>query len=283
MFELAILVISQAVGGGEAPMRDQCAARASASANSWERVKEPALGPYCELLASATSKLSSKPPAPLAALKSLEAAEKILPERLSTLVLRAQALAMAGDLASAYDAFRDAKKRSPNLLDDPRALLSFARVAASVGQLGESLGVYRVLLMRTSTLPSADRAEVPLEAGIVAMGEGDLAEAVRCLRIAEKESNDFERVLAGLGAALAADRVKGGASAAKTNLPEETARRFLAATESQIAQIPPADRDAWRAFALDALRSPEAKEAWKRAANAGGHYAAYAAAKVRPR
>lgn len=279
MFELAIVVLSQMASNADAPMRDRCAARASAAANSWERVKEPALGPYCDLLANATSKLSAKPPALPSALKALDAAERVLPHQVSTLLLRGRALAMAGDFTAAYETFRDAKERAPNLADDSHALLWFARASVATGHAADALDVYRVLLMRTSSLSSPERGQVPLEAGFLAMGEGDLPEAIRCFRAAEKDTADIDHVLAEIGSAIAVDRT----GTTKAALNDETARRFLAATPQQLGWLPAGERDAWRAFVLDARRLPEANDIWKRVASAGGRYAAYAASKVRPR
>ena len=284
MFGWAIIVLAEVASGGELVPRDVCGQRLASSSNVWERVKEPSLRAYCDLLASATSKLAARPPAATLALLALEEAEKKMPHQVATALLRGRAKALAGDIPESFRILSQAKERAPTLLDDVRAQLAYARAAAWTHHAPEALEAYRYLLVRTSALPSAERGAVPLETALVAMAEGGADEAAQCFRIAEREASDVERVLAEVGLALANDR-SSNPPGNRATLSEDTARRYLDTPPDRFgkyaAWFGTGEADAWRATALEARGSnAEAKEAWKKVIQAGGRWSAHASSKL---
>ena len=110
------------------------------AANPWERAKEPNLRRYCDLLASGTAKLVGAGSAVL--VKEVpgiaDEADKLLPGRASPSVLKGRAYLRMNQPAEALKALEDAKKRDDRALDDPVALLAWARANAKTGRLAEA-------------------------------------------------------------------------------------------------------------------------------------------------
>ena len=176
--------------------------------NVWERAKSPALRRYCDLLASASSKLAGANPAASAALDAGHEAEAVFPGTAAVRVVEGRALAALGRLPDALAAFEDARARDARAFDEPVALLALARALAAGGRTADASGEYRALLPRASGLPVADRTCIATEAGLVAMqlGPASIDEATadlrEALRTAQGEAEKFDV----LALALALDR-----------------------------------------------------------------------------
>ena len=163
---------------------------------------------YCDLIASATSKLSGAPQGARAALAETDEAQKLAPERPYSFVLRGRALEKLGRAPEALDAFSEAKKRDPRSLDDPQVLLSYARVLARTKHGVDAEAAYKTLLPRASWLDPRDRALAYVEAGLIVMknGPAQIDDAVAIFRQARTESQDAVRTLSLVLLALALDR-----------------------------------------------------------------------------
>src|SRR5205085_391712 len=105
------------------------------AANPWERAKEPNLRRYCDLLASGTAKLVGSGSAVLVkeVPQIADDADKLLPNRASPSVLKGRAYLRMGKPAEALAALEEAKRRDDRALDDPVALLAWARANARTG------------------------------------------------------------------------------------------------------------------------------------------------------
>ena len=133
---------------------------AAATANVWERAKSPELRRYCDLVASAASKLAGNAAMATAALAAAREANEVLPGHAAPRVLEGRALAALGKLDEALAASRDGRARDRAGLDDPLALLAWARVLARTGHPGEAVEAYRALSCRArrrSRRPSGRR------------------------------------------------------------------------------------------------------------------------------
>jgi tetratricopeptide (TPR) repeat protein len=203
------LVVAQALAAGaSAGPPPACADETTHRANAWERAKSPELGRYCDLLASASSKLAGSASMATAALDAAQQADKILPGRGAALALEGRAFAALGRASEAVEAFQLARARDARALDEPQALLAYARTLSATGHISEALVGYRALLPRSSALPPSERAAIAAEAGIVAMqlGPDTIDEAAADLREALRGSHgDAERFVV-LALALALDR-----------------------------------------------------------------------------
>jgi tetratricopeptide (TPR) repeat protein len=252
-----------------------------ATVNVWERAKSPELRRYCDLVASASSKLAGTAAMAQAALAAAQEAEGVLPGHAAPRVLEGRALAALGKLDAALAALRDGKARDRTGLDDPPALLAWARVLARTGHPGEAAEAYRALLPRTAPLSTADRAAAAIEAGLVTMAAGDagLDDAVAALREALREAQDEALGVAVLGLALALDR-RGDASEARALLSDRASgdpRTALAtARAKELLVVAPAEASALAALALEASDVAGAREAWEQ------YVAALAGAPTRP-
>ena len=100
-------------------------------------------------------------------------------------------------------------------LEDPSALLAWARSLARTGKHEEAADAYRALLPRGAVLSTTTRVSAEIEAGLVAMqrGERGLDEAAASLRGAVHEAQDEAQAVAALGLALALDRAGSGREA----------------------------------------------------------------------
>jgi tetratricopeptide (TPR) repeat protein len=263
----AVLVLGSALAAGTPPF--ECAALSGrAGSNVWERAKAPELGRYCDLLASGSAKLANPAHIATDVVEIAGEAEAALPGRAPPLVLLGRALARLGKYADAARAFAEARSRDGAALDDPLALLSWARVLAYTGQGNEARAAYRALLPRASSLTLAERGVAYVGAGMVAMGAGPsgVEEAVAILREARKNSQDIVQRVANLVLAMALDRSGERDEAAMTlaSRPHENAAALLADPAAIEAMGPLADveRAALVALSLEASDPAGARASW---------------------
>ena len=175
-----------------APVSECSGLAGRVGSNVWERAKAPELNRFCDLLASGSAKLAN--PAQIASdvVEIAQEADAVLPGHAAPRVLLGRALARLGKYPDAVQAFSEAKARDAAALDDPVALLSWARVLAYVGQTEEAHAAYRMLLPRASSLTLVERGEAYVGAGMLAMslGPSGVEEGVAILREARKNSQD---------------------------------------------------------------------------------------------
>jgi tetratricopeptide (TPR) repeat protein len=191
-------------------------ATGSGGANLWERVKVPNLARYCDLLASASAKLTSGSKMLAEVVRLAEEADRLVPGRAAPLVIKGRALGDLGRDAEALGVLRAALARDDRVLDDPAALLAWARALAAVGDLQGASQAFRTLLPRVDVLPLPDRGAAYVAAGVLllAMGPDSVADAVAVLRQARRDSPDILRSASSFLLALALDRGGAGAEAA---------------------------------------------------------------------
>ena len=305
---LAILILAQA-GGWASGRPAECASLdGGRGANVWERAKAPELRRYCDLLAAGAAKLalgSARPaapgpgPTPLRApadaiarevLEVAEQAERAMPGRPGSDLLRGRALALSGGWADARKAFDAAKAKDERALDDPQSLLAFGRVLARTGNPREAQEAYRALLPRAAVLASADRGAAEVEAGLLAMTRGPegLDEAIAILRQARRDAQDALQSFAVMALALALDRA-GDADEARAVLTERIHAdprpvlgdaRVKEALAVAGAGGATGDGRAAAALALAAVDARAAVSEWKAIADgaSGGVWAAHARA-----
>lgn len=236
----------------------------------WERAKEPNLGRYCELLASGTTKLVEPVSASLVQQVPdiADEADRLVPGRASASVLKGRALLRLGRAEEALVAFREAKRRDDRALDDPVALLAWARASARTGRLADAVQAYRAALPRTSALAAAERAAASFEAGIAVMAEGpaSIDDAIAMLRQARRDAQDTMQVAAVSALALALDRA-GQREEARAVLAErahadvKALRGDTKVTEALLDAGVRHEVDALVAIALEG--DPGAKDAWR--------------------
>lgn len=222
------------------------------AANKWERAKEPNLQSYCSLLASGTAKLVGGGALAKEVPGIADAADKLLPGRAAPSVLKGRALLRLGKAADALVALKEARTRDDRALDDPVALLAWARANARTGHFEEAAQAYRAALPRTSALGAAERSAASFEAGMIVMAQGPktIDDAVAMLRQARRDGQDAMQVAAVVGLALALDR-SGQKEEAKAVLAERVrggAKPILADP-----RIIDALADAGVAYEIDAL------------------------------
>lgn len=252
----------------------ECDAVDGVRANVWERAKSPALRQYCDLLASGATKVAGDGAMAKEALALAAQADKALPGRPAPLVLRGRASATLGKYEDAYAALSEARKRDDHALDDPTALLAYARSAARTAHAAESRAAYRLLLPRASSLSTSERGVAYDEAGMVAMASGKdgLDEAIATFRQAERDAQDVAQSVAVLGLALALDRA-GERDEAKAVLAERIHGdpRPLLKTALATGVIGPGtgadEADALAATGLESVDAAAARETWKKYAD----------------
>jgi tetratricopeptide (TPR) repeat protein len=282
------LVLAQLTGAvwssGRPP---ECGEPGGHAANVWERAKSPELRRYCDLVASASSKLAGTAAMAQAALESARTAESVLPGHAAPLVLEGRALVALGKLEVALRALERGREREPGALDDPLALLAYARVLARTGNPHDAAEAYRALLPRASSLSAAERAAAQVEAGLVAMSRGSagLDEAAAALREAVREAQDDTQMVAVLALAVALDR-RGDLDEAHALLAERLhgdPRTALASPRTRdVIAVAPAESDALAGLALEPTDPAGAREAWQRYIDAspGGPWVAQARSHV---
>jgi hypothetical protein len=200
-------------------------------------------------------------------------------------VLEGRALAALGKLEDARKALAEGRTRDPAALEDPLALLAWARVAARTGHPDEAALAYRALLPRSSSLSAAERASASVEAGLVAMTRdaAGLDEAVAALREGLREGQDEVQTTAALGLALALDR-RGDHDESRALLAERAhgdPRAVLASPRAkEVLAVAPAEAGAMVGLALQSSDAAGARDAWEKylAAAPGGPWAAHARA-----
>jgi hypothetical protein len=236
--------------------------------NVWERAKSPELRHYCDLVASAASKLAGTAAMAEAARQAAREADAVLPGHAAPRALEGRALAALGQFDGAYTALAEARTRDPRVLDDPLALLAWARVAARTKHGKEAAEAYRALLPRASGLAGADRAAAATESGLVLMagGPADLDSAAAALREALRGAQDETETVAVLALALALDRL-GDADESRALLADRShgdPRPALAVQRAKdLASVAPAELPALVAMALERIDVPAAREAWE--------------------
>jgi tetratricopeptide (TPR) repeat protein len=204
------------------------------------------------------------------ALDSAREADRVLPGHAAPLVLEGRALAALGKYGEALSALAEGRSRDPRALDDPPALLAWARALGRTGRRDDAAEAYRALLPRSTALSTPDRVAAEIEAGLVAMARGaaGLDEAAAALREAVREGQDEVRVVAVLALALALDR-RGDAEEARALLSERThgdPRDGIATSRAkELLAVVPAEAHALAALALESTDAVGARDAWQQA------------------
>jgi tetratricopeptide (TPR) repeat protein len=241
------------------------------AANKWERAKEPNLQGYCTLLASGMAKLVNAGALAKEVPAIADEADKLLPGRAAPSVLKGRALLQLGKPTEALKALEEARSRDDRALDDPVALLAWARANARTGHADEAAQAYRAAMPRTSALSTPERGAASFEAGMILMAQGPkvIDDAVAMLRQARREAQDAMQLASVMGLALALDR-SGQKDEAKAVLAEHVrsdAKLVLkdprvvdALADAGVAH----EADALLATALEPTDPAGAREAWKR-------------------
>ena len=241
------------------------------AANKWERAKEPNLQSYCTLLASGTAKLVNGGALAKEVPHIADEADKLLPGRAAPSVLKGRALLRLGKPKDALAALDEARKRDERALDDPVALLAWARANARTGHFEEAAQAYRAALPRTSALSTPERSAAAFEAGMIVMAQGGkgIDDAVAMLRQARREAQDSMQFASVVALALALDR-SGQKEEAKAVLSERVrsdakpiladARIGEALADAGVAH----ESDALLATALEVTDPNAAREVWHR-------------------
>jgi tetratricopeptide (TPR) repeat protein len=292
-----LLVLAQAASGSawstgrpaECDLRGGYGAAGGRSGNVWERAKSPELRRYCDLIASAASKLAGTTGMAEQALSSANEADQVLPGHAAPKVLAGRALEALGKLDEAIAAMTEGQKREPGALDDPRAMLAWARAQARTQHPVPAAEAYRALLPRAAALPASDRSSAEIEAGLVAMAGGAdrLDEAAAALREGVREAQDEPRAVERRGdaeesRALLSERAQGDP------------RKLVATPRAkELLSVAQAERSAIVALALEPTDAAGAKDAWQEyltaapqgpwAASAKAHLAGLGAGKGRHR
>jgi tetratricopeptide (TPR) repeat protein len=262
------VAFAQLAGGGWSSGRPaECSPEGGSAANVWERAKSPDLRKYCDLIASAASKLAGTAAMAQAALVAAREADGVLTGRAAPRVLEGRALAALGKVDDALAAMQSGRALEPSALDDPLALHAWARLLARTGHSSEALAAYRSLLPRTTALSSTERAACAVESGLVAMAVGPDAidDAVAALREALHEAQDDAASVAVYALTLALDR-RGDASEARALLSDrlrgDPRVAFESARGKELLAVAPNEAPAIVAFALEATDAAGARDAW---------------------
>jgi tetratricopeptide (TPR) repeat protein len=262
------LVFAQIAGGAGGPPKECAALAVQGGSNVWEHVKSPNLGRYCDLLASATAKLGGPAHGVAEIIAIADEADRLVPGRPAAPILRGRALARLGQYSASVDALKEAKARDDLALNEPEALLVWARVQSFTGRSEEALDAYRALMPRASGLGLAERGVVYVGAGMLAMATGPkgIDEAVSILRRARKDSQDVAQRVAALALALALDRAgeKAEARLILKERPRDNAPALLAEPAAIESMGPEWDVEhlAMVAFALEAVDPLRAGQGW---------------------
>jgi tetratricopeptide (TPR) repeat protein len=223
---------------------------------------------YCDLVASASSKLAGVAAMAQGALDCAREADSLLPGHAAPLVLEGRALAVQGKYAEALTALAAGRVRDSRALDDPQALFAWARALGRSGRRDEAVEAYRALLPRSSALSTSDRVSAEIEAGLVAMscGVAGLDEAAAAFREAVREAQDEARIVAVLALALALDR-RGDPEEARALLGERMhgdPRDGVATSRAKdLLAVAPAEEHALVALALEWTDAGGARDAWQ--------------------
>jgi tetratricopeptide (TPR) repeat protein len=266
---VALAFAQPAAGGWSSGRPPECVAEmGAATGNVWERAKSPELRRYCDLVASAASKLAGNGVMAAAALAAAREANEVLPGHAAPRVLEGRALATLGKLDEALAALRDARARDRDGLDDPLSLLVWARVLSRTGHPSEAVEAYRALLPRTAALSTAERASAAVEAGLVTMAADarGLDDAVAALREALRDAQDDVLTVAVLALALALDR-RGDAGEARALLgdraPGDPRVALATSRAKEVLSLAPTEGPALVGLGLEASDVAGAREAWE--------------------
>jgi hypothetical protein len=248
------------------------------NANAWERAKEPNLRRYCDLLASGTAKLVGSGSSILVkdVPQIADEADKLLPNRAAPSVLKGRAFLRLARAEDALNSLLEAKKRDDRALDDPVALLAWARANARTNHLAEAAAAYRAALPRTSALSAQERSAASFEAGMTVMAQGPagIDDAVAMFRQARRDAQDAMQVAsvaalalgldrAGLkeeAKAVLAERVRNGSKDTSVKPLLSDVRVVEALADAGVAH----EGEALLAMALEASDITLAKESWKK-------------------
>lgn len=232
------------------------------SANVWDRVREPNLRTYCDLVARGFAELGT---AARAALETARAAEGAAPGHAAPKVLEGRADVALGAYVEALAAFAKARALDSRALEEPGAMHALAIAQYRTGHVDDALATYRALAPRVGLLSGADRrVRVLLEAAELSMslGPGSLDDAIALLREARKVPlrEARARVLAML--ALTLDRR--GESTQAGELAAELARLGGGAAAAAFVNggLATGEGDAALAFALERADPAAATKAW---------------------
>ncbi len=284
-----ILVFAQIAASGWSSGRPrECGDASGHTLNVWERAKSPELRRYCDLIASAASKLAGVAPMVEQALSAAREAGGLLPGYAAPHVLEGRALVALGKYDEAYAAMRAGMSIEPHALDDPQALLAWARTLSRTGKVGSAADAYRGLLPRSNVFTSGERVSAEIEASIVAMSRGaeGIDEAVAALRDAHREARDEARGVVVLVLALALDR-RGDAEQARAVLAERSTgdpRELLESKHAkELLAAVPQETYALAAIALEPTDEAGARDQWQQLIDAApsGVWAAHARAHLR--
>jgi tetratricopeptide (TPR) repeat protein len=253
------------------------------AANKWERAKEPNLQSYCALLASGTAKLVNAGTLARDVPAIADEADRLLPGRAAPSVLKGRALLRLGKASEALVVLKEARTRDDRALDDPVALLAWARANARTGHFDEAAQAYRAALPRTSALAAAERSAASFEAGMIVMAQGPKAidDAVAMLRQARREAQDSMQTASVVALALALDR-SGQRDEAKAVLAERVrsdAKPVLAdprVTDALADAGVSYESEALLATALESADPGASRDAWHRYLEGAGGKSAWA-------
>ena len=281
-----IAIVAQLAAPAAGGRPQECAAsEGPRGANVWERAKSPALRRYCDLLASGASKLASGGAMAADVLTIADEADRALPGRAAPSVLRGRAAARLARWPDAYAAMRAARARDERSMDDPAALLAWARSSLRTGHADEAREAYRALLPRASSLAAADRGAAYVEAGLLAMARGPagLDDAVAVFREGRRDAQDASQVICALGLALALDRAgeRDEARAVASERVHADPRATIADAKGHQLVAPAFDAEvlALAAEGLESIDPPQARDAWRRYAESGATWADHARAR----
>lgn len=248
-----------------------CARFSSATGHVWERAKSPASLRYCDWLASGTAKLVGRAPAANDVIELARRADEAVPGQAAPKILEGRALLILQNPKGAVAAFEEARARDPRALEEPAALLAWARANAQIGARDEAAKAYRALLPSASSLGAEARGSLPFEAAMVLMANGpkDVDMAIAVFRQARRDVASSLQNGTHVGLALALDRA-GQKDEAKTLLseipPSVDVPSWLGSKVTEALTIAgvPEERDALEATLLEASRRTAARDAWKR-------------------
>jgi tetratricopeptide (TPR) repeat protein len=201
------------------------------------------------------------------------------------MLLKGRALCRLGRFAEARAALSAAHDRDDRALDDPAALLAWARALESAGEGSLARDAYRTLLPRAETLSLADRGVAYLGAGMLAMSRGPegLGEAIAILRQARHESQDLLHAAASFELALALDRAGDSGEAAAVLAEEGTGDAGRVMADARVLEALGVagrkDVHATEALVLDAAgKHDAARVEWRAYVADGGVWTAHARA-----
>lgn len=284
MLGAVVFVLAQASAGAWSSGRPpECADSGGSADNVWERAKSPELRRYCDLVASASSKLAGIAAMSQTALQAAREADATLPGHAAPLALEGRAFAALGKYSDALTALTEARRRDARALEDPPALLAWARSLARGRMQDAATEAYRALLPRSTVLPAHDRVSAEIEAALVAMGRGapGLDEAIAALREALREAQEEAMGVAVLALAVALDR-GGNSNESRALLVERgrgDPRDAVASPHARdILAVAPTETHALTGLALETSDPVGARDEWQAALDAApnGAWAKYA-------